>query len=103
MIFGIFYFITYVFVLLCLWKVIYSKTISTKMEKIFSSSLIALGLSTFILPMLPMGTITFFRILNTPSHADNLAYWFINYLFTIFYDIFAIMAGTFLSLTVNER
>ncbi len=88
--FGIFYFLSYLFVLICLWRIIILNYANNKFQKIMLISIILFGVSTFLIVTNPM----FILITsNFPGRMKLLTFGFFRRLFYATYDILAIAAG----------
>jgi len=99
-VFGVFYVISYLFILFCFWKENYNKNIEHKIVKILSYSLFIYGLFTFVIVMRSMQTII---SVGLPTQESYLTYLFFKSFIIVFYDFFAIISGLILALTPKQK
>jgi len=98
--FGIFYFLSYLFLLVCLWKIINSNFAQNKFHKIMLISIILFGITTFLIAMNPMVILI---AINFPGSMKWYTFGFFRSLFYVMYDILALAAGIVIIFVIRSK
>jgi len=97
--FSFFFCASYVFIMACLWKIMKDKYAKSKIELIFSSSLIFQGICTLMLALNFIG--------QNPIHIGEikqiLTHYFFNSSFSSFYFLFTFLTGAVILLIMKEQ
>jgi len=99
-VFAILFTLSYIFILLCLWKVIYIITEESNLSKILSVVLLLFGLTTFLYAM---EVIYLQVVISMIGRAIRFSYFFFWGLFVDFYEILAVATGTLIIFSLKRE
>ncbi len=99
-VFTILFTLSYIFILLCLWKVIHIMTEESNLSKILGVVLLLFGLTTFLYAMEVMYIQLVISMIGNPIIFSYLFFWG---LFVDFYEILAVITGTLMIFSLKKE
>ncbi len=99
-VFAILYTLSYIFILLCLWKKIHIMTEESNLSKILGVVLLLFGLTTFLYTMEVMYILLVGRMISNSIIFSISFFWG---LFVDFYEILAIITGTLIIFSLKRE